>query len=64
MEYISQISEAIQEAELIVVGLGEEWNLSEETKKGDNYQRILADVKAKQEFQWILPYAYEKLETI
>lgn len=61
MEYISQISEAIQEAELIVVGLGEEWNLSEETKKSEKYQRILADVKAKQEYQWILPYAYEKL---
>lgn len=61
MEYISQISESIKEAELVVVGLGEEWNVSEETKKSDNYKRILADVKAKPEYQWIMPYVYEKL---
>lgn len=61
MEYISQISDSIKEAELVVVGLGEEWNVSEETKKSANYQRIVADIKTNPEYQWIMPYVYERL---
>lgn len=61
MEYLTQISESIQDAELVVVGLGEEWNVSEATKKDTNYQRILADVKTHPEYQWLMPYVYERL---
>ena len=61
MQYLTQISDSIKDAELVVVGLGEEWNLSVEAKKSAPYQRILADVKEKPEFQWLMPYVYEKL---
>jgi len=61
MEYISQISDSIKDAELVVVGLGEEWNVSEETKASANYQRIYADMKAHPEYQWLMPYVYERL---
>ncbi len=61
MDYLSKIKETVAEAELVVVGLGEEWNMSLETQSGEIYQRVLADLKAYPEYQWLLPYIYEKL---
>ena len=61
MQYLAQIADSIKDAELVVVGLGEEWNLSAETKNSAQYQRILADIKANPEYQWLMPYVYESL---
>ena len=61
MQYLSKISDSIKEAELVVVGLGEEWNLSEQVAASEVYKRVLSDVKEHPEYQWILPYVYEKL---
>lgn len=61
MQYLAEISESIKEAELVVVGLGEEWNISKEAEETETYKRILADIKTHPEYQWLLPYVYEKL---
>lgn len=61
MEYLIQIKEAIEAADLVVVGLGEEWNVSKETQTSIAYGRIISDLKAHSQYQWLLPYFYEKL---
>ncbi len=60
-QYFEEIKKNIEEANLVVVGLGEEWNISPETKSGDTFQRVLGDLQAHPEYQWLLPYIYYKL---
>lgn len=61
MQHLAQISDSVKKSELVVVGLGEEWNISKEAEASETYKRILADVKTHPEYQWLLPYVYEKL---
>ncbi len=56
--YLADIKKKIEESELIVVGLGEEWNISLTTRNDERYQRIINDLKDAQEYRWILPYVY------
>ncbi len=61
IQYLKQIKKHIEEAELVVIGLGEEWNISPEAQFGELYQRIVADLKGNPEYQWILPFVYYQL---
>lgn len=59
--YLDDIKNSIQEADLVVVGLGEEWNISPEAQEGDTYKRVKEDLDANPQFRWLLPYVYYKL---
>jgi hypothetical protein len=59
-QYIEEIKKSIDESNMIVVGLGEEWNLSPDTQKSEQYQRIMNDLKENPGYQWLLPYFYYK----
>lgn len=59
--YFEDIKRNIEEANLIVVGLGEEWNISPEAKTSSTYQRLMDDLQAHPDHQWLLPYFYYKL---
>lgn len=58
IRYIDQIKKSISEADLIVVGLGEEWNISLDAQQKESYQQVLNDLKIHPEYQWLLPYFY------
>ena len=58
--YLDDIKNSIQEADLVVVGLGEEWNISPEAQEGDTYKRVKEDLDANPQFRWLLPYVYYK----
>ena len=60
-QYLQDIINSIEEAELVVVGLGEEWNISPAVQSSEAYGRIIEDLKKKPEYQWILPYVYYKM---
>lgn len=60
-QYLEDIRNHIKEADLVVVGLGDEWNVSPAVKNSEQYQRIMADLTEKPEYQWILPYVYYRL---
>lgn len=60
MSYIDEISNCIQKAELIVIGLGEEWNLSTDMQQSKIYQKVLNDLKEYPEYQWLMSYFYYK----
>lgn len=59
--YFEDIKKNIEEANLVVVGLGEEWNVSSDAKAGSTYQRVMDDLQAHPDYQWLLPYFYYKL---
>jgi len=59
--FLEDIKNQINDAELIVVGLGEEWNLSLEAMQSEVYERISADLNAHPEYGWLWPYFYYKL---
>lgn len=59
--YLEDIKNSIQEADLVVVGLGEEWNISPKAQESDVYKRIQEDLAKYPQFRWILPYVYKKL---
>ena len=63
-QYIEDIKNSIKEEELVVVGLGEEWNLSLDTQQSETYQKIVNDLKMHPEYQWLLPYIYYKLTDV
>lgn len=58
--YFADIEKKIEASDLIVVGLGEEWNISSNAKNSLRYQHIINDLKNNQEYRWILPYVYRK----
>ena len=60
IQYIEEIKKSIEEANLVVVGLGEEWNVSPDTQSSSIYQTVMSDLKAHPEYQWLLPYFYYK----
>ncbi len=60
-QYLECIKKHIADADMIVVGLGEEWNISPEAQAGERYQKIMAELRENLEYQWILPYVYYKL---
>lgn len=60
-KYLEDIKNSIQEADLVVVGLGEEWNISPKAQHGDTFKRIQEDLAANLEYRWLLPYFYYKL---
>ena len=62
--YLEEIKNHIADAELIVVGLGEEWNISPEAQKCETYKRIMEDMKMHPDYQWLLPYFYYKLTDV
>jgi hypothetical protein len=59
--YLDDIRNSIQEADLVVVGLGEEWNISPEMQKSEIFARVQTDLAAHLEYRWLLPYFYYKL---
>lgn len=59
-QYLEKIKNSIADAELVVVGLGEEWNISPKAQEGELFQRIKADLAARPQYQWLLPYFYHK----
>lgn len=61
IKYLEDIQNHIKEADLVVVGLGEEWNVSPTVQNGQQYQRIIADLSEKPEYRWILPFVYRQL---
>ena len=61
IKYLEDIQNHIKEADLVVVGLGEEWNVSPTVQSGQQYQRIIADLSEKPEYRWILPFVYRHL---
>lgn len=60
-QYLNQIKQKVKDSDLVVVGLGEEWNISSDAMESEAYQRISEDLKEHPEYKWILPYVYEKL---
>ena len=60
-QYLENIKNHISDAELVVVGLGEEWNISLEAQNSETYKRIAADLKVHPEYRWLWPYFYYKL---
>ena len=60
-QYLDDIKNHIVNAELVVVGLGEEWNASPTMQDSERFQRIMTDLREKTEFRWILPYVYYKM---
>lgn len=61
IESFEAIKKSIQEADLVVVGLGEEWNVSPATQTKACFARIQADLAVNLEYRWLLPYFYYKL---
>ncbi len=59
--YLEDIKRSIEESDLIVVGLGEEWNLSPKAQSSEAYQRVQTDIQAQPEYRWLWPYFYDKL---
>lgn len=59
--YLENIKNNIKEADLVVVGLGEEWNISPKAQESPVYKRIQEDLQKFPQFRWILPYVYQKL---
>lgn len=59
--YLEEIKNSIQDADLVVVGLGEEWNLSPAAQKSEVFAKIQADLASHLEYRWLLPYFYYKL---
>lgn len=59
--YLENIKNNIKEADLVVVGLGEEWNISPKAQESPAYKRIQEDLQKSPQFRWILPYVYQKL---
>lgn len=59
--YLEDIKKSVEESSLVVVGLGEEWNISPKAKESENYQRIMQDLEMHPEYTWLLPYFYYKL---
>ena len=59
--YLDDLRNSIQEADLVVVGLGEEWNISPEMQKSEVFARVQTDLAAHLEYRWLLPYFYYKL---
>lgn len=60
-QYFEDIKKCISESDMIVVGLGNEWNISPKTQQSEKFQRIISDLENKPAFQWILPYVYFKM---
>ena len=60
-QYLEDIKKSISESEMIVVGLGNEWNISPKAQQSEKFQRIISDLENKPAFQWILPYVYFKM---
>lgn len=60
-QYLEGIKKGIKEAELVVVGLGEEWNISPKMHECEQYQRIMQDLETRPQFCWLMPYFYYKL---
>ena len=60
IHYIDEIKKHIEQAKLVVVGLGEEWNVSPDVQKKEAYQRVMNDLKINPQYQWLLPYFYYK----
>ena len=58
--YLNDIKNSIQESELVVIGLGEEWNVSPDVQTSEAFLRMQEDLAAKPEFRWLLPYFYVK----
>ncbi len=56
--YLAEIEKQIEEANLIVVGLGEEWNISLEVMQSEDFKRIMRDLQERPDYKWILPYVY------
>lgn len=61
LHYLENIKKQIDEANLVVVGLGEEWNISLEAQKSDAYKRIMNNLRNHPDYQWLLPYFYYKM---
>lgn len=59
-QYLEDIKKSIDESMLVVVGLGEEWNISPDVQQSEEYQRITNDLRQNPEYQWLLPYFYYK----
>lgn len=59
--YFADIKNSVQEADLIVVGLGEEWNISPKVQASEAFVRVQEDLAANLEYRWLLPYFYYKL---
>ena len=59
-QYLEEIKQSVNEAMLVVVGLGEEWNISLDAQHSEDYQRIMNDLRGNSEYQWLLPYFYFK----
>lgn len=58
--YLNDIKNSIQDAELVVVGLGEEWNVSPDVQASEAFLRVQEDLAANPEYRWLLPYFYVK----
>lgn len=58
--YFTDIKNSVQEADLVVVGLGEEWNISPSAQESEVYARVQEDLKMNPEYRWLLPYFYYK----
>ncbi len=56
--YLEKIKQQIEDANLVVVGLGEEWNVSLDAAKSEAYGRVMHDLQARPDYQWLLPYFY------
>lgn len=60
-DFLEDIKNQINESELIVVGLGEEWNVSPKVIQSEVFKRISADLNTHPEYGWLWPYFYYKL---
>jgi len=60
-EYLQDVKRCIENSDLVVVGLGEEWNISTAAKKDIRYQRIINDLNNAEDYRWILPHVYSVL---
>lgn len=60
-QYLDKMKKNIQEADLVVVGLGEEWNISLKEQSGERFQRLKEELAQFPQYQWLLPYFYDKL---
>lgn len=60
-QYLEKIKHSIEESDLIVVGLGEEWNISPKGQAEETFLRIKTDLAKNPQYQWLLPYFYHKL---
>lgn len=60
IHYTDEIKKHIEQAKLVVVGLGEEWNVSPDMQMKEVYRRVMNDLKLNPQYQWLLPYFYYK----